>query len=152
MATPLDPSKALEAQLLTNRAMKVDRSNATFTISSNAGADFTGTSDPMLRFAYKKKSTTDATTFTVGFRTASDTDWAPGVAVEIARDGTAVTDAIDTWTGVVDSCDSSEWIFVAVRPTNLDTLGATAIEIAVDLEGGEGVMLYDFRLDLDPVA
>jgi hypothetical protein len=148
MATPLDPSNALEAQLITNRAVKVDRTNAALTISSNAGADFTASSDPVLRFAYKKKSTTDATTFTVGFRTAGDTNWLPGVAVEISRDGTAVSDAIDTWGGVVDFCDSAEYVFVAVRPTDLESLGAVAVEVAVDLESGEGIVLYDVRLDI----
>lgn len=151
MSTALS-NAALEAALLSNRTATFD-SDAALKICDDADSNegFTENADPVLRFAYKFKTTTDTSTFRVGFRTAGDTDFAPGYGVTIYRDGSTETaELASTWVGTFDVVEGDGVVYVSISPSMLDTLDL-AIEIAVDLNGGEGVDLIDLRYDLTPV-
>jgi hypothetical protein len=144
---------ALSAALLTNRTATFD-SDAVLKIcdDSDGATGFTATADPVLRFGYKFKTTTDTSTFRVGFRTAGDTDFAPGYGVTIYRDGSTETaELTSTWPGTFDVVEGDGVVFVSISPSDLDSLSGVAVEIAVDLNGGEGVDLIDLRYDLTPV-
>lgn len=154
MATPLDSSKALEAQLLTNRMVRVEGAAASVMLTNDAD-ELAATSDPKIRFSYKYV-TGDSAPFTVGFRQGGASTFSPGVAVIIRRDGTDgaggtvnPVDSFNTWNGVVDWTIGNGVVHVCIKATDLDTLaGGTDVEVCVDPSGGKGVELYDFRLDL----
>lgn len=150
--TALLSAAALEAAILTNRAVQIT-ADAGLKIcdDANSATGFSANADPVLRFAYKYKGSADTSTFFVGFRTAGDTDFTPGYGVTITRDGsTEAAELANTWTGTFDVVQGDGIVYVSVSPDGLETLDL-AIEIAVDLNGGEGVELYDFRYDLTPV-
>lgn len=154
MATPLDSSAALEAQLFTNRMVRVEGAAASVMLTNDVD-ELAPASDPRIRFSYKYV-TGDSAAFTVGFRQGGASTFDPGVGVTIRRDGTDgaggtvnPADVLNTWTGVVDWVIGEGVVHVCIKATNLDTLaGGTDIEVCVDPSGGKGVELYDFRLDL----
>lgn len=154
MATPLDSSKALEAQLLTNRMVRVEGAAASVMLTNDADELAAG-SDPRIRFSYKYV-TGDSDPFTVGFRAGGAANFSPGVGVTIRRDGTngaggtvAPADVTNTWTGVIDWTIGNGVVHVCIKATDLDGLaGGEDVEVCVDPTGGKGVELYDFRLDL----
>lgn len=154
MATPLDSSKALEAQLFTNRMVRVEGAAASVMLTNDVD-ELEAASDPKIRFSYKYV-TGDSAPFTVGFRVGGADNFSPGVAVTIRRDGTDgagstvnPVDLITSWAGVVEWTIGAGVVHVCIKATNLDTLaGGTDVEVCVDPSGGKGVELYDFRLDL----
>ena len=140
---------AIKAALLTNRGVAVD-ADARLIVADDGNATDTGFAngqDPCLRFAYTYKTTSDTSTFFVGFRVKDATDFNPGVGVTVTRDGSAAAAAFtNTWIGTVDVVDGDGVVYVAIKPTNLDTIDG-GIEVAVDLNDGETVVLNDLRYD-----
>lgn len=140
---------ALKAALVTNRGVAVD-ADARLVVAddgNDATNGFATGQDPVLRFAYTYKTTSDTSTFFVGFRVKDATDFTPGVGVTVTRDGSVATAAFNnTWTVTTDIVEGDGVVYVAIKPTNLDTING-GIEVAVDLNDGETVVLNDLRYD-----